>query len=123
VACDRWDAGLELARERYRDAFAPAFAAAVAGLERRDRTLLRLHLLGGVSLEQLAAVYGVHRATVVRWLAAARAQVLDATRANLIARLGVRADELESLMGLVQSRFDVSVERLFATQGGDDEED
>jgi RNA polymerase sigma-70 factor (ECF subfamily) len=120
---DRWDAGLELARERYKSAFRPAFADAVAALETRERNLLRLHLLGGVPLEQLASVYGVHRATVVRWLAAARARVLEGTRANLLARLAVRPDELESLMGWVQSRFDVSVERLFATQGGDDDRD
>jgi RNA polymerase sigma-70 factor (ECF subfamily) len=119
---DGWDAGLELARERYKTAFRPAFADAVAALETRERNLLRLHLLGGVPLEQLAAVYGVHRATIVRWLAAARARVLDGTRANLLTRLGVRPDELESLMGWVQSHLDASVERLFATQSGEGED-
>jgi RNA polymerase sigma-70 factor, ECF subfamily len=65
---------------------------------RRDRDLLRLHFLGGVTLEQLAQMYGVHRATVVRSLAAAR-----------------QADELDEMFDLVASRVELSIERLLAS--------
>jgi RNA polymerase sigma-70 factor (ECF subfamily) len=100
---------------RARDAFREAFERGVMSLTARDRNLLRLHLLGGVTLEKLAAMYDVHRATIVRWLAAARAAVLEETRRGLGAELGLGASELESLMVAVQSRLDVSVERMLAS--------
>jgi RNA polymerase sigma-70 factor, ECF subfamily len=107
-----WDVGLELARAQYREAFRPAFEQAVAALTTRERSLLRMHLVGGVTLEDLSAAYNVHRATIVRWLAGARASILDGTKQRLQTALAIRADELESLMALAQSGLDVSVERL-----------
>ena len=56
-------------------------------------------------------MYGVHRATVVRWLAHARERVLTATRESLRERLGARSDDIESLMGLAASRFDLNQRR------------
>lgn len=109
------DAELALIKAQYRAAFTAAFAAAVRGLDRRDRTLLRLHFLGGMTLEQLAAMYGVHRATAVRWLAAARKQILADTRRRLRDDHGVPAAELDDLVALVQSRLEVSVRRLLSS--------
>jgi RNA polymerase sigma-70 factor, ECF subfamily len=107
------DAELALIKEQYRAAFATAFAEAARALDRRDRNLLRLHFLGGVTLEQLAAMYAVHRATVVRWLAAARERVFDGTRQRMGATIG--HDELDEVITLIQSRLDVSVRRLLAS--------
>ena len=73
------DLALSSIKAQYREAFATGFARAVARMSTRDRNLLRLHYLGGVTLEQLAQMYGVHRATVVRWLAGAREAVFGAT--------------------------------------------
>jgi RNA polymerase sigma-70 factor (ECF subfamily) len=109
------DVELSLIKAQYRDAFVAGFTAAVAELPRRDRNVLRLHLLGGVTLEQLARMYGVHRATVVRWLAAARDALHAATRAQVAARLHAPADELDEMFALVQSRVELSLERLLAT--------
>jgi RNA polymerase sigma-70 factor (ECF subfamily) len=115
-AAAAWDVGVEMAREEYRAAFREAFAAAVEALEPRERNLLRMHLLGGVGLERLAQQYGVHRATAVRWLAAAREKVLDLTRRGIKERLEVRTDELDSLMASANRSLDVSVERFFASR-------
>ncbi|MEJ7732738.1 MAG: hypothetical protein WKG00_26495 [Polyangiaceae bacterium] len=109
------DPELEAIRAEARATFSEAFQVALQRLQSRDRNLLRLHLLGGVTLDQLAAMYGVHRATVVRWLSSARAQVLAATRASLRERLHLRPSELESLLGLAESRLDLSVERMLRT--------
>lgn len=117
VAADL-DPAAELLRGHAREAFHRAFAAAVRELPARDRTLLRMHLLRGVTLESLATMYGVHRATVVRWLAAAREQVLSRTRALLRDDLGLSARELDSLMDAAQSRVDLTLERLFASDDG-----
>jgi RNA polymerase sigma-70 factor (ECF subfamily) len=115
-AGDAWDVGIEIGRAEYRAAFREAFAAAIYALEPRERNLLRMHLLGGVGLERIAAQYGVHRATAERWLAAAREKLLDVTRRGIQRRLALRADELDALMASAQSRLDVSVERFFATR-------
>ena len=57
-------------------------------------------------------MYGVHRATATRWLAQIRAQVLAETRRRLGEVLAVPARELDSVMDLVQSRLDVSLQRM-----------
>lgn len=109
------DPELDFLKERYRAAFRAAFADAVATLEPRERNLLRLHFLRKVTLEALASMYGVHRATIVRQLAQVRAELDRRTRAALAERLGEDRRELDSIMDLVRSRFDASVERLLRT--------
>lgn len=106
---------LSLIKAQYREAFMAGFTAAVATASRRDRNLLRLHFLGGVTLEQLAQMYGVHRATVVRWLAAAREAVFGATRAHVAETIGAPTEELDEMFDLVRSRVELSVERLLAS--------
>ncbi len=106
---------LSLIKAQYREAFSAGFAQAVAAASRRDRNLLRLHFLGGVTLEQLAQMYGVHRATVVRWLAAARESVFGKTREHVAQTIGAPDDELDEMFELVKSRVEVSVERLLAS--------
>jgi RNA polymerase sigma-70 factor, ECF subfamily len=109
------DLALSLIKDQFREAFAAGFQRAVAAASRRDRNLLRLHFLGGVTLEQLAQMYGVHRATIVRWIAAAREAVFAATRAHVAETLAPSADELDEMFALVQSRVELSVERLLAS--------
>jgi RNA polymerase sigma-70 factor (ECF subfamily) len=109
------DVALSLIKAQYREAFSTGFAQAVAQASRRDRNLLRLHFLGGVTLEQLAQMYGVHRATIVRWLAAAREAVFGATREHVAQTLKAPADELDEMFDLVKSRVELSVERLLAS--------
>jgi RNA polymerase sigma-70 factor (ECF subfamily) len=110
VAAD--DPELAFLKAHYRDAFKTAFTDAAGELDARDRNLLRLHHLGGVTLDQLAAMYGVHRATAVRWLADVRKRLLAGTRTRLRATLSVSGDELDSIMELIGSRLEASVRRL-----------
>ncbi len=113
------DPELAFLKDTYRAAFARAFADAVRGLEPRERNLLRLHHLGGMTLDELAKMYGVHRATVVRQLAKVRQTILAETRKGLRQSLGVGPAELESVMALIQSRLDVSVDGLLrSVEGG-----
>jgi len=109
------DLELSLIKAQYRDAFIAGFTAAIGQMARRDRNLLRLHFLGGVTLEQLAQMYGVHRATVVRWLAAARDAVFAATRDHVAQKIGAPPDELDEMFALVRSRVELSVERMLAS--------
>ncbi len=103
---------LLLVKAEYRAAFRDAFRGAVSALDAHDKNLLRLHLVGGLTLAELATMYGQHRATIVRQLARIREGLLRTTRASLVATLRIDARELESLWNLVQSRLDVSVMSL-----------
>lgn len=109
------DVAMSLIKAQYRAAFAEGFSHAVESASRRDRNLLRLHFLGGVTLEQLAQMYNVHRATVVRWIAAARDAVFAATREHVATSIAAPSEELDEMFDLVKSRVELSVERLLAS--------
>jgi RNA polymerase sigma-70 factor (ECF subfamily) len=106
------DPELELARERYREVFARAFRDALARLPPRDRGLLRHLLIDGFTLDTIGGMYGVHRATAARWVASARQDLLDGTKAGLAKELALSGDEVDSVIRIVRSRLDLSVERL-----------
>jgi RNA polymerase sigma-70 factor (ECF subfamily) len=106
---------LDFLKRRYEGEFVAAVTAALQSLTVRQRNVLRHQLLDGLTLEAIAAVYRVHRVTVARWLADARAQLAGAVRQQLTARLGGSEAEMESLAALVHSQLDVSVRRLFAS--------
>ena len=109
------DPEISILRAQYRGTVDQALRAALAGLDDRSRALLRYQVVDGWSIDQVGRVYGVHRATAARWLAVARATLGDGIRAELAARLEIDADEVASLIRLVQSRIDVSLDRLLAT--------
>lgn len=89
--------------------FRIAFREALASLSSRERAVLRLYLIEEVSAETLGTMYGVHRATIARWITAARKQVHDETRRRLSKALGLDARAFESLMHHVLSGLDVSL--------------
>lgn len=97
-------------------AFKEAFAESVGALDARERNLLRQHHLHGVSLEKLGEMYQVHRATIVRWLSAAREKVLLQTRKKLSVSMELSTSDMDSVMGLLESQMDASVERLLRSQ-------
>jgi len=96
-------------RDRYRGQCQEAFHAALASLSPRDRTLLRLRYLDGLSIDALAPLHGIHRATAARWVAASRSRLLEGTRRELQARLGGSLTDLDSLLRLVRSDLVVNL--------------
>lgn len=105
-------ADLRLMRERFRVEFAAAFRASVAALDSRSRNVLRMHVLDGLNIDQIGAVYGVHRATVARWIARAREAILLGTRGRIAEKLGIVDTELDSLFRLVDGQLDLSLTSL-----------
>lgn len=97
---------------RYAGEFAGAFREALAARPARERNLLRFHYLERLTPARIGTLYNVHRTTVMRWLDAATEALLAATRANLIARLGLSASECDSLIELVKSRLDFTLDAL-----------
>lgn len=108
------DPGLAVLRDRYQDEVAAAFREAVATLSPRQRTLLRLHHLDGLTVDELARIYAVHRATAARWVAAARDALFEETRVRLHGRLGLDESTFVSVVRLVQSQLVASLRRLLA---------
>jgi len=99
---------LEMLKERFRGSFSQAFRVAIGKLGSRRRNMLRQHYLDQLSLDEMSVLYRVHRSTVARWLADARAALLDETRSEVSQKLGVDRHEVESLMRVVSSRLDLS---------------
>jgi RNA polymerase sigma-70 factor (ECF subfamily) len=110
------DGGGEIAllKARGRDHFRTALEAALLALPAKDRTLLRMHHVDGYTLDQLATVHRVHRATIARWLAATRGQIVDGVRTQLTTELALSPSEIDSLVALVESQLEISLSRLFA---------
>ena len=111
VAAPAHSAELQLLRRRYASEFRAAFAWAVGSLDPSDRALLRQHHLDGVSLDELARLHGVHRATAARRLAAGRELLAARVRRRLLGELRVSGDTLDSIIRLVHSELALSLER------------
>lgn len=108
------DPELDFIQRRYRPAFNRAFRDALAGLPARDRTLLRMNLVEGLSIDQLAPVFRVHRSTAARWIARAKAELLDGVRRRLAEAIRIDRSELNSLMRALRSQLEVSLTRLLS---------
>ncbi len=108
------DPELSIMRERYRGDVDQAMRAALAGLDERSRALLRYSLIDGWNVDRVGKLYGVHRATAARWIAESRELLGDRIRAELATRLAMSSGDVDSIVRLVQSRVDMSLERLLA---------
>jgi RNA polymerase sigma-70 factor, ECF subfamily len=106
------DPELELLRARYRGLVREAFATAFGQLTERQRNVLRQYHIDGLTIDQLAALYNVNRATTARWVAGARLAVVTATRSALVQSHGVSVSEVDSIIRLVRSQLDVSIREL-----------
>ena len=103
---------LELLKRQYAAAFSDALRAAVGALEPRLRAAMRMSFVDGLSIDEIGAVYTVHRATAARWIQRACDAILDHTRATLAERLALSQTELDRLTAMVQSQLDVSLSQL-----------
>jgi RNA polymerase sigma-70 factor (ECF subfamily) len=101
--------------ERYRKAFDEALRGAAAALDGEQRHILRRHFADGLTLDALAVELDVHRATVARRLAGARAELRREARRRLQIALGARDSELESFARRMRSRLDLSLPGLLRT--------
>jgi RNA polymerase sigma-70 factor, ECF subfamily len=110
------DPVLEELKTKYRAQLAEAFRSALATLTARDRTLLRYQVIDGLTIDDIGALFKVHRATAARWIAKIREDLVEHTRATMAEALGVDTAEAASIVRLVQSQLDVSVIRHLETK-------
>jgi len=106
------DPVLEKLKTEYRTQFAAALSDAIADLSAEDRMLLRQSIVEKMSIDEVGAAFGVHRATAARWLNRARGALVGATHKRLAERLDLPVEQMESVIKLVQSQLDASVIRF-----------
>jgi RNA polymerase sigma-70 factor (ECF subfamily) len=107
---------VDTAKTLYRERFRAAVEETLAGLTKREKTLLRLHFIDGLNIEGIGAVYRVHRATVARWLVAIRNRALADLRNRLALHLGGTPSELRSLVSLLREDIDLSARRILGSE-------
>jgi RNA polymerase sigma-70 factor (ECF subfamily) len=103
------DPELDYLKTRYKDEFKDAFQATLAELSSDERSVLKMHYIDGLNIDEIGTAYRVHRSTVARWLAHSREKIMDATKKRLTERLKIQGSEVDSLIGLVRSQLDVSI--------------
>ncbi len=88
-----------------------AVETALKALPIAERNALRLYFLEGMTVDEVARLRGIHKSNGSRWIARIRRDILADVKQKLKAELAVSDTELESILRLMQSQLDVSVER------------
>jgi RNA polymerase sigma-70 factor, ECF subfamily len=104
------DQALSHLKQIYRVEFRESFAVALRSLDSRDRNILRYHYMDGLNIDRIGLIYGVHRATIARWLGGIRQKLLESTRQEMMKKLRISEGEFESIMHLIASRLEVSIQ-------------
>ncbi len=110
------DPELDYIQRVYKSEFKEALQSAFVSLTPRERNLLRHQVIHGLNIDQVGAIYRVHRTTAFRWIEKARKSLLRETRSALMTRLRVGSGEFHSIMRVVQGDLDVSVRRLLISE-------
>ena len=97
-------------KARYRADYKQALADAFAELPDRERTLLAQYHVDGLSIDELGALYGVHRVTASRWVLKAQDQLRQRVLRLLGDRLGLSAEALRSVTRLVRSQLSMRLD-------------
>lgn len=106
------DPELAYVKEHTQALFQDAFRRVLAGLDANGRTILRLHYIEGLTMDQLSVLYKTPRSTIARRVAEARTAVLEATESLLRDEKRLSPSSIASVLRLAQSRLDVTMSRL-----------
>lgn len=98
-------------KRTYAAEFRAAFSAALAGADAREQTLLRYHHVDGLNIDEIGAIYRVHRVTAFRWLEKAKERLVRLTLEDLRNRLRLSPRELDSVLRMIRSQVNLSLVR------------
>jgi RNA polymerase sigma-70 factor (ECF subfamily) len=104
---------VEELRARHAARLATALEAACLALPRRQRAVVRLLFVDGASVDEVAAMYQVHRVTVWRWVQDARAALAAQTRTSL-GELAPDAPATDSFVAWVEDQVELSLDSVLA---------
>jgi RNA polymerase sigma-70 factor, ECF subfamily len=105
------DPEVEYMKRTYANEFKASFAEALGQLGPREQTLLRYHHVDGLNIDEIGAIYRVHRVTAFRWIEKAKEQLVKATLEHLRAKLKLPSAELDSVLRMIRSQIHLSLVR------------
>lgn len=105
------DPEVEYMKRTYANEFRASFAEALAQLGAREQTLLRYHHVDGLNIDEIGAIYRVHRVTAFRWIEKAKEQLVKSTLEHLRERLKLPSAELDSVLRMIRSQIHLSLVR------------
>ncbi|HEY0994159.1 MAG TPA: sigma factor-like helix-turn-helix DNA-binding protein [Kofleriaceae bacterium] len=103
---------IALLKNRHGAELSVALRDALARLDERQRALLRYSVVEGASIDRIGEMYGVSRSSAARWVAAARDALVQHLRDEVAARLAIPVEDVDSVIRVVRSRIDISLERI-----------
>ena len=106
------DPELAFVKQHLRGPFQRAIVEGLRLLDDRQRMIYTLHVADGLTIDRIAVMYGVNRSTVTRWMAGARAAIVDAAGQLLRDEMQISAEEFDSLARLLSSQLDLSVSSI-----------
>jgi RNA polymerase sigma-70 factor, ECF subfamily len=110
------DPELEYMRKLYADNLVAAAREAWTRLAGHERFLLALRIYEQMSVDDLARVYQIHRASAARRAAAARAAFVGHVRAALRAKLAVGDSTLDSILRIVTTSVQLPLDEAFTSE-------
>lgn len=105
------DPEIEYMKRTYAHEFRAAFGEALGQLGARDQTLLRYHHVDGLNIDEIGAIYRIHRVTAFRWIEKAKELLARSTLEILRGRLKLPASELDSVLRMIRSQIHLSLVR------------
>ncbi len=105
------DPEIEYMKRTYAHEFKAAFGEALAQLGAREQTLLRYHHVDGLNIDEIGAIYRIHRVTAFRWIEKAKEHLARSTLEILRGRLQLPANELDSVLRMIRSQIHLSLVR------------
>ena len=109
---DTCDQELVLLKSHYGELFRQELVSALSILPAKDRMLLQLHLVAGLSTTRIAKMYHLNQSSISRQLQRAASSVFALIKQRIHSRLGVATAELESLLDLARSRIELSLSSM-----------
>jgi RNA polymerase sigma-70 factor (ECF subfamily) len=109
IAAD--DPEVEYMKRTYAHEFRAAFSDALGRLGVREQTLLRYHHVDGLNIDEIGAIYRIHRVTAFRWLEKAKELLVRSTLDALRGRLKLPTNELDSVLRMIRSQIHLSLVR------------
>ena len=106
------DPEIEHLKRVYKKEVGAAFEEATRALSPEDRNVLRSYYARSMTIDEIAAAFGIHRATAARRVNGARDRLLAETRRRIGEKLALKSRELDSVFRLIESRLHLSVGRL-----------
>ena len=109
--------GAEPLDSRWGPVLSRLLAEDLKGLAPRDRLLLSLYYVHGVSLKAIGRQFDVHEATASRWLESLRQGIRKRIERELRRQHGLRDRDLDSLWRSVSDNDSFSLEKILTEKG------